>query len=575
MFILAKTKIPFFFFLFLITGLSSYSQWNTDTIAGGNKVIRKISKVGKQFSVRDQNGGNFLIYEKQETNLSGNFTARFSICLQQIKNNGQTQFGTIDSGKVLVPVGSLDLYDVVSDNIGGFYMTYETYRFINGTQQIRSLFIQHVNGSGVTLWPGNGIEIQTSTGFFSYCAPTLVAMPGQQVAITWSEEASMANLSYVWAQKLSESGQKLWGSTGTLVAHSPVGYLQDFTVTHDNAGGLLITYEDNRNAPPIPTPGQEYIDLFFQHVLSNGTLALDPNGVPLVVADFDQILPDRKQKQRYSFPDGSGGQYFVYYSALNELFDSLDVYLQRISPTGQKIFPGYGVKITQAGQNSSFFNELFLIPSENNSVSCYFELTNLNSGNFSKKLLCVQKVNSSGQKFWNAANGLEIDQAWSDDGEYTDPFDVAWDSSGNHMITYFRYIGDTSSQVVIQYLNAAGEKQFAASGKTLLAATAVKLDINRNSDGYFMVHWQDLRNYPANAQDWNPPTDLFTQRINAQGRSGERRIIYSQTSGNWNNPATWQGGVVPTLDDEVVVRHQITVTASTGCYSLRVETANG
>ena len=556
--------------------LLSSAQWNNDTISGGNHLIRNISKTSKQISVADRTGGNFVVFEKAEIDAFGYTTGRHAICLQQINSNGQTQFGTLDSGTVLIPTAGVRLSDMVSDSNGGFYFAYRMDIYSSNDQFLgTSLFVQRVNASGTLVWSGNGTEIFSTLGYYEY-EPTLISLPANQVAVAWVEPASDSYNGYLRVQKLSGTGQLQWGTFGTRVSNNPVGYVHNFSVTNDGSGGLLFTYEDDRNAPPLPTPGQEFTDLFFQRVRSNGTLALDPNGVPVFVENFDQMLPLRDGKQRTSFPDGSGGQYILYGTALNENSDSTDIYVQRISATGQKLFAGNGVKIAQDGQDGYYIYELFLIPSENNSISCYFQRTNPDSFIFQSKLFYVQKINTSGQKFWNTTYGYLIDRAWSDDGEFTDPFDVAWDSAGNHMITYLRYIGDTSSQVVVQYLNAAGVKQLAASGKTILAASAVKLDINRNSDGYFMVNWQDLRNYPESTMVWDPPTDLFTKRINAQGQAtGERRTIYSQATGNWNNPSTWQGGVVPTIADEVIVRHQVTVTAAAGSYSLRVETAAG
>ena len=46
-------------------------------------------------------------------------------------------------------------------------------------------------------------------------------------------------------------------------------------------------------------------------------------------------------------------------------------------------------------------------------------------------------------------------------------------------------------------------------------------------------------------------------------------------NGNWNNPATWLGGIVPTAGVEVSVRHIVNVTANASCYSLSIELPGG
>ena len=45
----------------------------------------------------------------------------------------------------------------------------------------------------------------------------------------------------------------------------------------------------------------------------------------------------------------------------------------------------------------------------------------------------------------------------------------------------------------------------------------------------------------------------------------------TNANGNWNNPSTWLGGVVPTAGVDVVVQHVVAVTANASCYSLTIQ----
>jgi endoglucanase len=51
--------------------------------------------------------------------------------------------------------------------------------------------------------------------------------------------------------------------------------------------------------------------------------------------------------------------------------------------------------------------------------------------------------------------------------------------------------------------------------------------------------------------------------------------IISVANGNWNEPATWNTGTVPSAASKVFVRHNVTVTADANAYSLTVEPAAG
>ncbi len=46
---------------------------------------------------------------------------------------------------------------------------------------------------------------------------------------------------------------------------------------------------------------------------------------------------------------------------------------------------------------------------------------------------------------------------------------------------------------------------------------------------------------------------------------------FSVTNGNWNNPATWAGNVVPPEGASVIVRHDVTGNVNTTCNELRIE----
>jgi hypothetical protein len=49
----------------------------------------------------------------------------------------------------------------------------------------------------------------------------------------------------------------------------------------------------------------------------------------------------------------------------------------------------------------------------------------------------------------------------------------------------------------------------------------------------------------------------------------------TKANGNWNNPATWLGGVVPSAGVDVVVQHLVSVTANASCYSLTIQPSGG
>ncbi len=60
--------------------------------------------------------------------------------------------------------------------------------------------------------------------------------------------------------------------------------------------------------------------------------------------------------------------------------------------------------------------------------------------------------------------------------------------------------------------------------------------------------------------------DAYLVKISDPNLTGFTSIA----NGNWNNPAIWSGGVVPTAGSVVIINTTVTVTANASCYSLTV-----
>jgi hypothetical protein len=52
-------------------------------------------------------------------------------------------------------------------------------------------------------------------------------------------------------------------------------------------------------------------------------------------------------------------------------------------------------------------------------------------------------------------------------------------------------------------------------------------------------------------------------------------VFTSVADGNWNDPAIWSGGIVPSSNAPVIIKNTVTVTTNTTCYSLKVESPGG
>lgn len=75
---------------------------------------------------------------------------------------------------------------------------------------------------------------------------------------------------------------------------------------------------------------------------------------------------------------------------------------------------------------------------------------------------------------------------------------------------------------------------------------------------------------------------VFTVKvINEQGCEGEATtivnigpltaVLISEKDGDWDNPATWEGGFIPISSTSVIIRNQINVSANRACKSIVAE----
>ncbi|MFN9519459.1 MAG: hypothetical protein ACK574_06960, partial [Bacteroidota bacterium] len=98
-----------------------------------------------------------------------------------------------------------------------------------------------------------------------------------------------------------------------------------------------------------------------------------------------------------------------------------------------------------------------------------------------------------------------------------------------------------------------------ATGTFGLGSGSSKIDPIANRTGI-----SSITNLTSNPYYLAAPTLNYTE-----GKS----VIVSATSGNWSNTATWQGGVVPTANEDVIIRsgHNITLDANGAAFNFTIQ----
>lgn len=103
------------------------------------------------------------------------------------------------------------IFPFINDGSDGFYIAWHDDRDNNLRA---SVFVQHVNSSGQVVYPADGVEASTASSF-NHFYPYLACPPNStDVYVFWNEMNTDQDLNGIFGQKISSSGNRMWGNTG-------------------------------------------------------------------------------------------------------------------------------------------------------------------------------------------------------------------------------------------------------------------------------------------------------------------------------------------------------------------------
>lgn len=126
---------------------------------------------------------------------------------------------------------------------------------------------------------------------------------------------------------------------------------------------------------------------------------------------------------------------------------SYAVYLQRLSPSGYKMWANQGLLISNNSQNSSLVDWDMITDSDGNAILVFTDVRNGNLRPF------AYKISPEGQFLWGA-NGVELSQL----SDYQADPRVVQSSDGNYVFSWI--IASSPQKIGIQKLNSAGIAQW-------------------------------------------------------------------------------------------------------------------
>jgi hypothetical protein len=237
---------------------------------------------------------------------------------------------------------------VAPDGQGGAFITWDDLRAPSTYSD--DVYMQRVtsNGDIAQGWPSTGLPV---------CALPSTAYPEGLLAdgtggalVAWLDTR---NSEHIYLERIQADGSPApgWPVNGA-PASLASQYQNTFAVVSDGSGGAFLAWEDTRNYPAT----HQY-DIYAQHVLGDGTIALNwpPDGAPVCVSPIEKGVPSLAA-------DGTGGVVVAWTDARNGRYSIFAQHLQAdatIAPgwalNGIDVSPGRAISLLVADAGAGFY----------------------------------------------------------------------------------------------------------------------------------------------------------------------------------------------------------------------------
>ena len=215
-------------------------------------------------------GDNILIQWIRQT---GPFWAANSeLYLQKYDHDGNLLWNdpVVAAGPVVFPMGNWSQQSLPDANSGNFSAWTEM------AGNVQSAITQHTDADGNLLWAG-GLEFSDNSSHFRISPKLAIAESNQDLIAVWNESNSGQSQRGVYAQRLDNGGNKLWGSNGTPVIELNGDYDYLDLSVHALGEDIISTYIEQT----VTMNGDIYatrLDQNGNHVWINSRIAVTSSG---------------------------------------------------------------------------------------------------------------------------------------------------------------------------------------------------------------------------------------------------------------------------------------------------------
>jgi len=362
--------------------------------------------------------------------------------------------------------------------------------FIWGVVICMSVFPKFVcaqQQDGQTIWQEDGESLCSAGNDQTW--PQIVGLGNDSAVAVWQDNRDFGtNNSDIYAQRISlTSGATLWAEDGIAVCAASGEQSYPIAVSA-GSGSSIIVWQDKRSGN---------FDIYAQKISVDGVTQWVTDGIAVSTATGDQ---GGGQWQVSVATDGVGGAIIVWEDKRES---DIDIYAQRISADGERLWTDGGVIISTASDDQI---APVLVPDGVGGAIIIWQ--ERNAPGASNADIYAQRISSSGVCLWDA-NGIAVcaqaDDQWRPQ--------VAADGSGGAIVVWQDdRVGNNYDNIYANRLNGNGQLLWGTSG---VAVTSLNSSVQQmpvvcsHGDGDAVIAWVDRRN-----DDWG---DIYVQKLNSSG----------------------------------------------------------
>jgi hypothetical protein len=387
---------------------------------------------------------------------------------QRIDARGQVRW-TKDGVAICIESGDQWFPNLVSDGAGGAIIAWWDKRASFAETDI---YAQRIDADGEILWKPGGIPICKATG--PQQEFDIISDGKGGAIVVWHDYRDSYEFPDIYAQRVSPRGEMLWTPDGAVVSNE-AGEQVYPNLTTDGANGAIITWHDGRNGN---------LDIYAQHIDSNGKQVWKKNGIPICTAPGSQMYSAITS-------DGNGGAVITWMD--DRRGEDWDVYAQRVDSQGKILWDSDCVPIcTMKGDQYDYS----IVGDEKGGAF----ITWRDQRNKKEWHIYAQKVDTEGNAKWTK-NGIIVCNA---NGSQYNPNMVS-DDDGGVILTWWDE-RDVSADIYAQRINTNGKFLWVKNGAAICTAEGGQQDpyLVNSGIGSAIITWWDKRRVDA---------DIYVQRV--------------------------------------------------------------